>query len=425
MASSAEVRKIDIILVGVYGIVTQTVFLREMLGLFRGTEFVIGIIIASWMLWVGAGSLLGGRIFGDLFRKRFRNFQILIISTAFLLPATTLIIRLGRAVLSSGPGEYPPMPGSVLFCAIVMGPAAFAAGLLYNEGSRWWKQRSGSISSGVSWVYILEAAGSLAGGILFSLFLLRFLTQFEIALLIFVLIALVVARPLRSGIPAAALIALALAAFFFASRMLDDLSIERLFPGYSVRDFGSSRYGEIAVVEREGNISCFSGGSRLFTIPGTSRAEEMIHIPLLSHSNPERVLIVGGGLREELREIRKHQSVTAAEFVQLDGMLIEILREHYITGESSEIETELVVGDGRRYVRHTGNRYDLIVINAPDPVNIEINRYYTMEFFRWAEMKLNRGGILALNHSSSENFISAHQGKVLKSVKSTLEGVFN
>ncbi|MFO7914248.1 MAG: hypothetical protein R6U43_00965 [Candidatus Krumholzibacteriales bacterium] len=425
MASSEQVRKIDIILLGVYGIVAQTVFLREMLGLFRGTEFVVGIIIASWMIWVGAGSLLGGRIFGDLFVRKFRNFQLLIISTAFLLPATTITIRLGRGMLSGAPGEYPPLAGSILFCVLVMAPAAFGAGLLYNEASRWWKNRVGTISEGVSWVYILEAAGSLAGGIIFSLILLRYLTQFEISLLIFLLVALIVSRPLRKGKRKAAAAVALLGAIFFAGRILDDISIERLFPGYRVIDFESSEYGEIAVVEREGGISCYSGGSRLFTIPGRDRAEEMIHIPLLSHDNPGRVLVVGGGLKEELNEIARHPSVREADFVQLDGELIEILREYYIGGGTGRIDTELIIGDGRRFVKRSGKKYDVIIVNAPDPVNIEINRYYTIEFFRLAARVLEPGGILAVNHSSSENFISVQQGRALKSLEKTLLGIFD
>jgi len=425
MASSEEVRKIDIILLGVYGIIAQTVFLREMLGLFRGTEFVVGVIIASWMIWVGAGSLLGGRIFGNLFIRKFRNFQMLIIITAFLLPATTLLIRLGRGMLSGAPGEYPPLGGSILFCILIMAPAAFGGGLLYNEGSRWWKNRVGTISEGVSWVYILEAAGSLAGGIIFSLIFLRYFTQFEISLLIFLLVALIVSRPFRMGKWRAVTAVALLGAIFLAGRFVDDISIENLFPGYRVLDFESSRYGEIAVVEREGNVSCYSGGSRLFTIPGRDRAEEMIHIPLLSHDNPRRVLIVGGGLKEELREIERHHSVREADFVQLDGKLIEILREYYISESTGRIDTELIIGDGRRFVKKTGRKYDVIIVNAPDPVNIEINRYYTMEFFRWAGRVLKPDGFLAVNHSSSENFISIHQGRVLKSVDLTLKTVFD
>jgi len=425
MTSSPRVRKIDVILVGSYGIIAQTVFLREMLGLFRGTEFVVGIIIASWMFWVGAGSILGGRIFRDLFSRRFRNFQILIISTAFLLPATTMLIRLGRGYLSGAPGEYPPLAGAVIFCVLIMGPAAFASGLVYNEASRWYEKRAGDISGGVSWVYLLEAAGSLAGGVIFSLFLIIYFTQFEISLVIFIIIALIVTRPLRIKLPAAVALAVLLAAVFFGGRILDDISINRLFPGYRIRDFGSSKYGEIAVIERGGNISCFSSGSRVFTIPDNMRAEEMIHLPLLSHEAPRSVLVVGGGLKEELREISRHPSVAEADFVQIDEKLIEIMRDYYVTGDSYGIDTDLIIGDGRRFVRDTGKRYDVVVVNAPDPVNIEINRYYTTEFFRWARGILAPGGILAVNHTSSENFISVHQATVLKSLKLTLQEVFD
>jgi spermidine synthase len=424
MTTALRIRKIDVILVGACGIVTQTVFLREMLGMFRGTEFVIGIIIASWMMWVGTGAVLGGRVSGFLFLRRFRNFQYLIISAAFLLPLTIIMIRAGRGYLPGTPGEYPPMGSSILFCILVMAPAAFTSGLLYNEASRWWIKSGDSISTGVSRVYILEAAGSLGGGIIFSLILLRLLTHMEIALLVFAVIASVVVRPDFRKPFHLILTLVFLAAAVPLGGILDDISIERLFPGYRVADFASSRYGEIAVVKRGGNISCYSGGSRLFTIPGTERAEEMIHIPLISHGKPQNVLVVGGGLKEERDELLKHPSVERADFVQIDEKLIEMMREYYIQNDNEGPETELIIEDGRRYLRDTETGYDVVIVNAPDPVNIELNRYYTEEFFRWARRILRKGGILALNHTSSENYISVPQGRVLRCIDRTLRQIF-
>jgi len=136
---SSRIRRADVIALGFYSICAQSVFIREMLSLFSGTEFVLGVLIAGWLFWVGAGGTAGGRLLGKTLNSRFLNFQISVIAASAVLPLTALGIRLGRAYLTVLPGQMPPFVRSVLFCFVVMGPAAFSVGLIYNAASVWWK----------------------------------------------------------------------------------------------------------------------------------------------------------------------------------------------------------------------------------------------------------------------------------------------
>jgi spermidine synthase len=50
--------------------------------------------------------------------------------------------------------------------------------------------------------------------------------------------------------------------------------------------------------------------------------QEMIaHLPLFSHPNPKRVLIIGGGDGGVLREVLKHPSVEEAVQCEIDGQV--------------------------------------------------------------------------------------------------------
>ena len=429
-----QIQKRDLFALGFYAICAQSVFIREMLGLFSGTEFVVSFLIAGWLFWVGVGGAIGGKLFRGLFGKRFIAFQGLVIAAVLLFPATILVIRFGRGALAGSPGGMPPFFKSLAFCVFVMAPIAFANGLIYNAASKWWGEKTGIISSGVSSVYILEAAGSVAGGLLFSLILLRFFSQFEISLIVSFLVTLIILRPLQRGkgysyrIIFISLIGLGL---ILPSQKLDLYSITGLFPEFNIKEFGSSKYGEIIVIEDNETVSFFSGGTRLFTIPDLQNVEEMVHIPLLAHNNPESVLLVGGGLAGEISEICKHGAVERIECVQLNDRLLRMVEK--IKGKDSlsggdiarAKKVKFIIGDGRLFLKETMMKYDLIIVNAPDPLNLELNRYYTEDFFRIAKSSLMPGGILSINHSSSENFISDTQARVLRSIKESLEEVFD
>lgn len=429
---NSEISRYDVLAFGLLSVCAQSIFIREMLSLFSGTEFIIGVLIASWLFWVGVGGAFGGRIFKGLLVRSFSKFRILIITVSLFVPLTTILIRLARGYIVSSPGELPPFVPSLAICFAAMGPVAFSVGLIYGAASRWWKEKAGSISAGVSWVYIYEAAGSVAGGLLLSLALLRIFTQFQASFLTAALVILVVSHPYedrRKAVWGVLIVSASVLFMLFLAQRIDLLSVGRLFPGFEVEKHGSSKYGEIAAVSKEGAVSYFSGGDRVMTIPDRYAAEESIHIPLLAHPEPVSILVIGGGLGEEIREAVKHPSVERIDCVQLDATLLELVSD--VTGnqairplEADDLKLNIIIEDGRRYLKGTAKKYDLIIVNAPDPLNLKLNRYYTEEFFDLAGHRLLDGGILSISHSSSENFISVEQSRVLRSLRRSLAKAF-
>ncbi|MFN4164563.1 MAG: hypothetical protein ACK4GK_08305, partial [Ferrovibrio sp.] len=82
-------------------------------------------------------------------------------------------------------------------------------------------------------------------------------------------------------------------------------------------------------------------------------------------------LIVGGGDGGILEEVLKHKSVKRVTMVEIDGMVIEVAKKYLpkICGKAfSDKRTNLIVGDGAAYVAGTKDRYDLVIVDRPDPV---------------------------------------------------------
>jgi spermidine synthase len=97
---------------------------------------------------------------------------------------------------------------------------------------------------------------------------------------------------------------------------------------------------------------------------------EMIsHIPLYTHPNPKRVLVVGGGDGGAIREILKHPSVEKAVLCEIDSVVIEECKKHLpeISCELANPRCEIFVGDGIKYVHEHKNEFDVIIVDSTDP----------------------------------------------------------
>jgi spermidine synthase len=420
-----SLRPIHIFSLGCCAITAQAIFVREMMAFFSGTELVIGVLLAGWLFWLGLGGLLGGRVVLRRGRVDYALFAGITIFVAALLPVTTVCVRLGRGVIAKPPGVLPPLASALLFCVLILAPFGFAYGTIYNISSALWMRGTGGLRGGISRVYAWEAAGSVFGALLFSFVLVNHFSQFEAAVLVaFLLILSVTLYPIGGAFPYRRAAALFVAAFVAAafSPTIDRRSIEAVYPGYRIVRFVSSRYGEIVVTARREVESVFASGARLFSWPEPERTEEVIDIPLLLSPAPRTVLLIGCSLGGGWEEAVKHPSVDRVDCVELDGRLFDLGVGGAKAAEEGRVR--FIVADGRFFLRSTRERYDVVILNSPPPVNLQWNRFYTREFFAVAKRSLRPGGIFAFTHPSSENFLSAEQATVLRSIELTLESVF-
>ena len=139
-----------------------------------------------------------------------------------------------------------------------------------------------------------------------------------------------------------------------------------LFEGRSkyqnVGVFESGRFGRVLALD--GVVQCTEGDEFVYH-------EMLTHLPILAHGKVESVLIIGGGDGGILEEVLKHKSVKRATMVEIDGEVIEVAKKYLpkICGKAfSDKRTNLIVGDGAAYVAETKNRYDLVIVDRPDPV---------------------------------------------------------
>ncbi len=123
--------------------------------------------------------------------------------------------------------------------------------------------------------------------------------------------------------------------------------------------------------------------------------EMLVHPAMLTHPDPRRVLVVGGGDGGAVREVLKHPTVERVVQVELDAAVVEAARR-FLPGLSSgysDPRHELVIGDGVRYVEETGERFDVVVVDSTDPIG-EASPLFSDRFYSGVARVLLEGGIV-------------------------------
>jgi spermidine synthase len=150
---------------------------------------------------------------------------------------------------------------------------------------------------------------------------------------------------------------------------------------------------------------------RLFRLDGrlmTSEGEEffyhecMTHPAMLTHPNPQSVLVIGGGDGGSCEELFKHPSVRRVVMAELDQAVIDISKRYLGTihrDAFNDPRLTLHIGDGFDFVRSTPERFDLIVLDLTDP-DTPAFHLYSEQFFRMCRSILNPGGMLTLHLGS-------------------------
>ena len=442
-------------LIGFSAVIGQIVLMRELIVVFNGNEISLGIMLATWLFWTAAGSGLSSRFALGANNARRAVAALECLLGVSLLP-TIWALRASRSFFQTVPGELVGPVPMLLTSLACLSLFCVVAGSLFVVATRMYEQECAvSARVAASSAYLLEAAGAGCGGILASIVLVRFLESFQIAIVVALLnlcMATVLLRrmsrkQLGDATMAAALFAvvfLTIVLLIYVAPSLDRSAQARLWRGFRLVGSRDSIYGNLAVIEtgnetgntETGNIrSIYDNGVILASAPDENAAEEAVHYALLEHPAPQRLLLIGGGVNGSIAQALKHPTVERIDYVELDPALIDMALQFFPVQSApvvSDPRVHVYYADGRYFLRNylrnylktTGDKFDVIILNVPDPQTAQLNRFYTAEFFRSAGDRLAPGGLLALQLRSSEDYISPDLAEFLRCIHHTLREVF-
>ncbi len=123
--------------------------------------------------------------------------------------------------------------------------------------------------------------------------------------------------------------------------------------------------------------------------------EMIVHIPMLTHSNPENILVIGGGDGGTVRELLKHPSVKHIDMVEIDGMVIEASKKFFPTValELNNPKVDVRVEDAIDFIKGKENIYDIVLIDSTDPIGPG-EGLFNEGFYNNVKKALKKGGIV-------------------------------
>ena len=152
--------------------------------------------------------------------------------------------------------------------------------------------------------------------------------------------------------------------------------------------------------------------------------EALVHPALLTHPNPQRVMIIGGGEGATLREAFRHRSITRAVMVDVDREVVEVSRRflpEFHGGAYDDPRTELVIEDARRWLETHNDVFDAIIIDLSDPIEEgPCYRLYTREFYQLITRRLSPQGVIALQSGT----VAIHDLLNFSAIYKTLQTTF-
>ncbi len=385
----------------------EVLWFRLMLLFESGTTLLFATLLAVVLAGIGLGGMLAAR----LARRGWSPAAAARLSAAAAaggVVAGYAAIPAHWVFLVTSAASH-PLTVSTLQALVLMGPVSLASGVLFTALGDALRRETGDAAAATARLTAANTIGAMAGALLSAFVLLPLLgmeaAYFVLAALYGLVVLLVPGE--RSGrawrlVPAAAAAA-ALALFpfgrmagehyrrveeHFGARLVAarEGAVETAF--YLAYDFlGETAYHRLVT-------NSYSMSS---TSPRAQRYMRLFaYLPAALHPRIERALVICFGVGSTADAVTDLPDVKAIDVVDVSSNVLALADFAYPDPKRHPLRDPRVrthVEDGRFFLQHTAQRYDLITAEPPPPKVARIVSLYTREYFELLKSRLNPGGI--------------------------------
>ncbi|MBN1596644.1 fused MFS/spermidine synthase [candidate division FCPU426 bacterium] len=364
-----------------------------------GPFFGVGIYVWSALITVtllalAAGYWLGGR-WADALRRPEYLYLAILLAAAF-----TLLIPVWRNPFLTFASGFGVRSGVLVGSALLFGMPLFLLGMVSPYATKLFTDQFEKLGSRVGLLYAVSTLGSFIGTLTMGFYLIptfrlsTILVALGLTLLFLPLLYFLLLRSRRWPL---FMLVVALAALFtyFFPRAPERQSINaRLKVIHKTTSF----YGEIKVLE-------VGNKKHVLLVDGVTQSgddfkthtsmppyvEDMSNAIARYHPQARTAVVLGLGGGNVIHSLLARGFTV--EVVEIDKKIIKVATTYFgIDPDKVKIHLD----DGRRFVRHCQNKYDVIVLNTFNGESAP-SHMLTREFFQEAKRLLNDQGIATLN----------------------------
>ena len=358
-------------------------------------------IIGTYLFAMGVGSWLS-RYFERQLPAHFLRIELLVALVGGALPA---ILFIANAYI---PGAFRLLLyGMVLVVGTLVGlEIPLVMRIL---------RRNVALKDLVSQVLTFDYLGALAVSLAFPLLLVPHLGLIRTGLVFGLLNASVAAwavwlfrhelRRLRAHIAACVLVIGALLAALWGAEHITTFAEDKFYQDRIVFS-SASPYQRIVVTHGKAGHRLFLNGNLQFSQRDEYRYHEaLVHPAMAAHGAPKKVAVLGGGDGMAVREVLKYPSVESVTLVELDPAMTQLFAQHPTlaqlnAGALQNPKVTVVNTDAFQWLQDTGDTFDVIVVDFPDPTNFAIGKLYTNSFYALLDQRLAASGYAVVQTTS-------------------------
>ncbi len=147
--------------------------------------------------------------------------------------------------------------------------------------------------------------------------------------------------------------------------------------------------------------------------------EMLIQPAMVTHPDPQQILIIGGGDGGALRQTLRYP-VQSVRMVEIDPDVIAVAKKYFpwLLPSLEDKRADIVIADGRVYLEESKDRYDVVFIDSSEPVGPSVS-LHKRNFYKLIKDRLAPRGIACAQMGAP-----FFQMKSLKRAKKDLEDVF-
>jgi len=150
-----------------------------------------------------------------------------------------------------------------------------------------------------------------------------------------------------------------------------------------------------------GNVLVLDNAIQITEKDECSYQEMIAHIPLFTHPNPKKVLVVGGGDGGVLREISRHKGIEEIHICEIDEMVINASKKYLptISVGFDDPRVKVHIRDGFQFLKEHTNEFDVIITDSSDPDG-PASTLFGKEYFEAAKAALTENGVIVTQAES-------------------------
>jgi spermidine synthase len=408
---------------GLSALAAEVVWTRLLSLLLGATVYTFSIILAVFLI-----GLWGGSSAGSYLARRVRNAGLALAACQILLAVT---IAWTAYTLAHSLPFWPVDPWlstdpwfnfelDLMRCTWAILPATLLWGASFPLALAAAASPGQDPASLSGEVYAANTAGSIAGALAFSLWLVpavgtRGSQQLMIGLAAVAAVVVAFSLPglwrvgtvgaavLTAGLLVGSVVDVPWQVIAYGRRMAPILRGAQLYDQANptkVLYRGEGINSSILIAERAGQRHFYvSGKAEASTAPLDMRLERMMgHVPALVNANPRSVLVVGFGAGVTAGSFVPYADVDRLVICELEPLIPPASTRYFGKQNYRVLEdrrTKIVYDDARHYIFTTKNTFDVITTDPIHPWVKGTSTLYSKEYYELVKAHLNPGGVVA------------------------------